>query len=100
MFAKLKDRRTQINIIFVLVCGIMLYRLAFLTLVQGADLREQALNNRLRKVNEVAKRGDIYDRNGILVASSVPGFVVNVNGSLIKPSALNEVAIRLVDILV
>jgi penicillin-binding protein 2 len=99
MFAKLKDRRTQINIIFILVCGIMLYRLAFLTLVQGANLREQALNNRLRKVNEVAKRGDIYDRNGVLVAGSVPGFVVNINGSLVKASDLNEVAIRLVDIL-
>lgn len=99
MFAKIKDRRTQINIIFIIVFGIMLYRLAVLTLVMGDDFREQALNNRLRKVNEVAKRGDIYDRNGELIAGSIPGFIVNLNGSLLSKSELNEVAVRLVDIL-
>ncbi|MBN2899450.1 MAG: penicillin-binding protein [Clostridia bacterium] len=99
MFGKLKNRRTQINIIFIIIFAIMLYRLAVLTLVQGEDYREQALNNRLRKVTEVAKRGDIYDRNGVLVAGSVPGFVVNINGSLVSKSDLNDVSVRLVDLL-
>lgn len=99
MFSKLKDRRTQINIIFIIVFAILLYRLAVLTLIEGETYREQALNNRLRKVNEVAKRGDIYDRNGELIAGSIPGFIVNINGSLISKSELNKVSIRLVDLL-
>jgi len=99
MFAKLKDRRTQINIIFMIIFTIMLYRLAVLTLVQGEDYREQALNNRLRKVDEIAKRGDIYDRNGELIAGSIPGFIVNINGSLMSKSDLNDVSVKLVDIL-
>jgi len=99
MFARLKERRTQINIVFIIVFMIMLNRLAVLTLVHGEDYREQALNNRLRKVTEVAKRGDIYDRNGKLIAGSVPGFIVNINGSLVSKSDLNGVAIKLVDLL-
>lgn len=99
MFAKLKDRRTQINIIFIIIFGIMLYRLAVLTLVEGEDYREKALNNRLRKVTEIAKRGDIYDRNGTLIAGSIPGFIVNVNGSVGSKADQNKMAIKLMNIL-
>lgn len=99
MFSKLKDRRTQINIIFVIIFAILLYRLAVLTLIEGEAFREQALNNRLRKVTEIAKRGDIYDRNGEMLAGSIPGFVVNINGSLISKSELNKVSIKLIDLL-
>ncbi len=99
MFDKLKDRRIHIIIALVLIFVFMIHRLATLTLVKGDYYREQALNNRLRKVKEIAKRGDIYDRNGVLIAGNEPGFVVNVSGSLMSKSMLNDVAIKLFDIL-
>ena len=99
MFFKLNDRRNQILVFFLIIFLIMTYRLANLTIINGEEYREKAINNRLRKINEVAKRGDIYDVNGTLLAGSIPGFIVNLNGSIVSKDDLNEVAVKIIDIL-
>jgi len=50
--------------------GINLHRLVQLQLVQGAELRERAENNRVRLIPIAARRGLIKDRKGRILASS------------------------------
>jgi penicillin-binding protein 2 len=45
-------------------------RLVYLQLIQGAKNRQIAENNRVRTVAKAPVRGNIYDRNGILLAGS------------------------------
>ena len=49
----------------------LIFRLAWLQLVEGDRLREEALEVRMRDVPVEAKRGTIYDRNGQELVKSV-----------------------------
>lgn len=57
---------------------IILARLWFLQVAQADPLRELAESNRLRQVNFSGFRGDIYDRNGVLLVTSRPSFDVDI----------------------
>lgn len=46
-------------------------RLIWVQLVEGSELQQKALNNRLREVPVQAKRGTVYDRNGKELAISI-----------------------------
>jgi len=96
---KLKDRRIQTLIIFSLIFVILGVRLAVLTITSGEYYREMSVNKRLKQIPVVAKRGEIVDRNGVLLAGNLPSFTINVSGSTLSSKELNEVSIRLIDIL-
>ncbi|WP_430883089.1 penicillin-binding transpeptidase domain-containing protein [Fusibacter sp. JL216-2] len=96
---KLKDRRIQIIIIFSMIFIIMVVRLAVLTITNGEYYREMSVNKRLKQIPVVAKRGEILDRNGVLLAGNLPSFTVNVSGSTLTSKEMNKVAVRLIDIL-
>ncbi len=96
---KLKDRRIQTMIIFSLIFIVMVVRLAVLTITNGESYRELSVNKRLKQISVVAKRGEIVDRNGVLLAGNLPSFTINVSGSTLSSRELNDVAIRLIDIL-
>lgn len=49
-----------------------------LQIVEGTTYRQKADNNRIRKAVIAPPRGIIYDRNGVIVASNAPIFVVSV----------------------
>lgn len=70
MLQKLKDRRTFIWLIFAMLFIIMVFRLAHLTIVKGEHYTKKALEMRLKKVTQIAKRGEIYDTNGVLLAGN------------------------------
>lgn len=65
-------QRTAILILLVLVAGFgaAISRLAYLTLVQGAELQKSAVDQQLRDTTVSAKRGTIYDANGKILAES------------------------------
>ncbi|MBQ1507368.1 MAG: PASTA domain-containing protein [Ruminococcus sp.] len=65
-------QRTAILIIIILVFGFgaVLGRLSFLTLVQGSELQEKAVNQQLKDTTIPAKRGSIFDVNGKVLAES------------------------------
>jgi penicillin-binding protein 2 len=73
---KIQFKRTRLFRAIVLMLlvtgliGINLHRLVQLQLVQGAELRERAENNRVRLIPIAAKRGLIKDRKGRVLASS------------------------------
>lgn len=54
----------------VIVIAIFVFRLFFLTVIEGAKNRSLSDNNRIALVPKEALRGQIYDRNGKILASS------------------------------
>lgn len=65
-------QRTAVLIIIILVFGFgaAVARLAYLTLVQGSELQEAAVDQQLTDTTISAKRGTIYDSNGKILAES------------------------------
>lgn len=65
-------RRTVWLLVLILALGFgaVIVRLAFLQLVQGEDLQRRAVEQQLRDTSVSAKRGNIYDRNGVVLAQS------------------------------
>lgn len=66
-----------------------------LQIVEGAQLRQRADNNRVRVSTISPPRGVIYDRKGTLAASNAPIFVVSVIPADIKPAQEAETYRRL-----
>lgn len=79
-------------IICLLLFAFLLFRIAFLQFVQGAELKESA--NRQQTANRIisAKRGNIYDSTGKLLAASAPVDTVSINPSQIKKENKEQVA--------
>ena len=70
-----------VTFIFCLLFG----RLVFVEVISGNKLQAQALDEWTRDLPLGAKRGDIYDRNGNILASSVTDYTLYV-----RPNALKE----------
>ena len=47
-------------------------------LVQGDYYRDLSDNRKVKEVDEIASRGNIYDRNGKVLATSIPSFAVQL----------------------
>ncbi len=73
---KIFDRRLFIWLLFTTFLLFLSFRLSQLTIIEGEALANQALNTRLKKVSEIAKRGEIYDRNGTLIAGNLTSYTV------------------------
>ena len=56
--------------------GLLLWRLYDLTIVQGDHYRQLAQTRRTKEIQIAAPRGNIYDRNGVLLAGSRSSFAV------------------------
>ncbi|MGB3368793.1 MAG: penicillin-binding transpeptidase domain-containing protein [Acidaminobacteraceae bacterium] len=96
---KLQDRRFIILIVFTLFFIALGVRLANITVVNGEYYRELSVNKRLKQIPELAKRGEVFDRNGILIAGNIPAFTVKLSGSNLSSLDLNKVAVKLLSIL-
>ncbi len=70
MFTRLKDRRTVVWIFFAILFLLLGLRLVQITIVKGDEYAEKALDYRLKKHTSIARRGEIYDRNGVLLAGN------------------------------
>lgn len=99
MLDKLKDRNNQIIISFIVIFLIIFVRLLNLTIVEGQKRREISENIRKKDISIVAPRGEIRDRNGVLIAGNIPSFTVQLVRSELPRKELNEVAINIIDIL-
>jgi len=76
-----KDYSKRLNImtmaVFIAVM-IVVFRLGYVQIVHGADYRRDSDNNRYRQVLQLAPRGELFDSNGISLASNKPGFFVSM----------------------
>ncbi len=68
---KINDRQLRYKIVYSILfflMGALVLKLFHLTIINGDDYRNKADNNRLKDVKITAPRGNIYDRNGKLLA--------------------------------
>ncbi len=89
---------TRLAVLFVMFLGLFSMlgvRLWFLQIAEGAEAAEASLAQSWVTVDTPAPRGEIYDRNGVLLASSkfVPAVVVDRH--LVKPEQRADLVQRL-----
>jgi penicillin-binding protein 2 len=78
---------------------VLVFRLASLTIVQGEEYRAEADVKTIRDIPIKAPRGNIYDRNGVLLAGNVPSFTVQMRKDDIDSEDLNDTVLLLAEIL-
>ncbi|WP_188399035.1 penicillin-binding protein 2 [Sporomusa sp. GT1] len=72
-------RRLKIvGLVVVGIVSLLVLRLVWLQLLQGAHYKKNAEQNRTRQISVQAPRGVIYDRNGEILVSSRPSFAVSI----------------------
>lgn len=72
-------RRLKIvSLIVIGIVSLLVLRLVWLQLLQGAHYKKNAEQNRTRQISIQAPRGVIYDRNGVILVSSRPSFAVSI----------------------
>ena len=88
----IEQRLNVLAIFLILIFVSLLSRLGYLQLVKGDEYQRLADGNRTRQVNVVAPRGDFYDRNGVVMVSSRPGFVVSIlpTNKKISPEVISK----------
>ena len=91
-------RLALLTIVAFLLLALLLVRIAFLQFVQGGELKEAA--SRQQTTNRIisAKRGNIYDSTGKLLAASVSVDTVSINPSRIDKEDKEKVAKAFSDI--
>ena len=95
MRLKTAGQRLEIlTVVLVLIFVALVSRLAYLQVVRGPEYQRLAEGNRTRQVNVVAPRGDFFDRNGVVMVTSRPGFVVSIvpGNKPISPAVIVQTA--------
>lgn len=73
------SKRFKIVFIFtVILFGLLTFRLATLTIAKGEHFRTLSENMRIKDIYITAPRGEIRDRNGILLAGNKPMFTLQL----------------------
>ena len=92
-----KNKKDRFDSFFYVVAGIFVVlglRVFYLQVLDGEYYRQQAEGNRIRIVNMTATRGVMYDRNGDIVVSSRPSYVVSImpTGKPLEEGELKQLA--------
>ena len=64
--------------VVILIFSLLASRLWHLQISQGQKYKEFSQGNRIRLVPEPALRGNIYDRNGVLLAENRPAYQLHL----------------------
>ncbi|MBN2794896.1 MAG: hypothetical protein JXR88_05790 [Clostridia bacterium] len=99
MLEKLLDRRHIVVILIFVLFGALALRLADLTIIQGEAYREKADESFQKRMTISAKRGEIYDANGILLAGNIPSYTVQFLDAPQYADQVNEVSVNLLTLL-
>lgn len=94
----LKTTTQKIEALFFLLAFILLARLFVLTVLESEDWTNQANNLSIRGLYTAAPRGQIYDRNGKLLAGSTQIFSVKMSTTDMTDEEINNVASNLVNL--
>ncbi|KPJ97447.1 MAG: penicillin-binding protein [Desulfobacterales bacterium SG8_35] len=73
---QLKKRTDAATLVIIFFIAVIITRLWFLQIHNGAEYSEQADNNRVRMLDVVAPRGNIMDTNGRTIITNRPSFNV------------------------
>ena len=81
------------------IAGALIFRMAQLQLVHGADYAEASQRKTLRSYAENASRGEIADRNGVALVSNDVGFVLVFDYYTWDKEKQNDVILQLINIM-
>lgn len=87
---QLKNRLFYVTLFFLVLFGILIYRLFDLQIVNGAKYQENFTYKSLKTVSVEATRGNIYDCNGKLLAYNKTSYNVSYTNSTSMESAAEE----------
>ncbi|WP_297281582.1 penicillin-binding transpeptidase domain-containing protein [uncultured Anaerococcus sp.] len=73
-----QKRLIFIEVLVLLLMVIIVGRLFSVMINQGDYYRDLSDNRKVKEVDEIASRGNIYDRNGKILATSIPSFAVQI----------------------
>lgn len=100
---KLKDRYNIIILLLSIMFLVLSFRLATLTIVKGDYYRELSDTKRVKEIATTAPRGEIRDRNGVLLAGNKPSFTVQILKDEIKniedQNEKNDIILNLIRLL-
>ncbi len=82
-----------------LVFIFLLHSLHDITIVNGEFYYQRSVNNRIKMIETTSKRGEIFDRNGVLLATNQISYNVTLNTGLIPNATFSETAIAIYDFL-
>ena len=99
LFDILENRELVLSIILVIIAFVFLIQLFNIQIINGATYREQAENKIVRTESISASRGEIYDRNGVLLATNKLTYNVELYRTKVDAEITNDSIRDLVDIL-
>ena len=94
-----KIRFVLIDIVIFLIGALLIFQLVTLQIVKGESYWELSQRRLFREASIQAPRGEIYDRNGMLLATNREAFSIQIVRTLIEPDKLNTMILSLVTIL-
>lgn len=80
----IKKRIRFMSMVFMLLALVLSLRLGWIQLVRGADYKAEAMNQQTRDQKIASKRGNIYDRNMNILATSGSAERIYVNPRIIS----------------
>ena len=95
----LENRELVLSFILCIIALVFLIQLFNLQVINGVSYREQAENKIVRTESIAASRGEIYDRNGVLLATNRLTYDVEIYRTKVGIENTNEAIIKLVDII-
>ena len=97
--ARFRRRVLVAALVVLFAFGLLVSRLVYLQMVRHEDLNDQAENNRTAVVPIVPNRGQILDRNGIVLATNYSAYTLEITPSKAAPveDTIDELA-KVVDI--
>ena len=97
--ARFRRRVLVVGLVVLFAFGLLAARLVYLQMVRHDDLSDQAENNRTAVVPIVPNRGQILDRNGVVLATNYSAYTLEITPSKAAPveDTINELA-KVVDI--
>lgn len=82
----LRGRLYFLRILFIVILGLLLYRVFWLQRTAGPEFQNQAEENQFALLKANAPRGVIFDRNGEPLAVNLPGFNVTITPAFLPDS--------------
>lgn len=99
---ELSKRLKTITIVTIVLFILLAFRLAILTIAKGSYFKEISDNMRIKDIYITAPRGEIRDRNGILLAGNKPLFTLQIlkdEFSGIKAEKKNSLILKVISLL-
>ncbi len=94
-----ENRELIIKILIYIVSILFVVTLFKLQIVQGKEYRQMSEKKMLRSSTIEAPRGEIYDRNGVLLATNTLSYDLKLYKTRIDNSQLNQMLKKVIDIL-